>query len=62
VATIRQYLQAGLVDEMHLAIVPTLLGSGEALLAGLDLPALGYACREHVNAPAALHVVLAKQA
>ncbi len=61
VATIRQYLQAGLVDEMHLAIVPKLLGSGEALLAGLDLPALGYACREHVSAPTALHVVLAKQ-
>ncbi len=37
VATIREYLQAGLVDEMHLAIVPKLLGNGEALLAGLDL-------------------------
>src|SRR5688572_30275582 len=46
VATIRQYLQARLVDEMHLAITPVLLGSGEHLLAGLDLPALGYACTE----------------
>ncbi|CAG2147878.1 dihydrofolate reductase family protein [Cupriavidus numazuensis] len=62
VSTIRQYLQAGLVDEMHLAIVPKLLGGGEALLAGLDLPALGFACSEHVNTPAAMHVVLAKQA
>jgi dihydrofolate reductase len=38
----RQYLQAGLIDEMHLAVSPILLGSGEHLLAGLDLPALGY--------------------
>ena len=41
-ATIRQYLQAGLLDEMHLAISPVLLGQGESLLAGIDLPALGY--------------------
>lgn len=61
VATIRQYLQAGLVDEMHLAIVPVLLGSGEHLLAGLDLPALGYACTEHVASAAATHVTLAKR-
>lgn len=62
VATIRQYLQAGLIDEMHLAITPKPLGSGEALLAGLDLPALGFAYREHASAPAALHVVLEKRA
>lgn len=42
VATIRQYLQAGLVDDLHLAVSPVLLGGGEALLAGLDMPALGY--------------------
>jgi dihydrofolate reductase len=60
VATIRQYLQAGLVDEMHLAIAPVLLGSGEHLLAGIDLPALGYRCTEHVPTAAATHVVLAK--
>jgi dihydrofolate reductase len=62
VATIRQYLQAGLIDEMHLAMAPTLLGSGESLLAGIDLPALGYACTEHASTPAALHVVLTKRA
>jgi dihydrofolate reductase len=42
VATIRQYLRAGLVDEMHLAFAPVLLGAGEALLADLDLQRLGY--------------------
>jgi dihydrofolate reductase len=60
VATIRQYLQAGLVDELHLAISPVLLGRGECLLAGLDLPALGYRCIEHVGTPRATHVVLRK--
>jgi dihydrofolate reductase len=58
VATIRQYLTAGLVDEMHLAISPTLLGSGEHLLAGLDLPKLGYECTDHVPTPSATHLVL----
>ena len=47
VATIRQYLQAGLVDELRLAISPVLLGKGEHLLGGLDLRALGYECVEH---------------
>lgn len=60
VATIRQYVKAGLVDEMHLAIAPTLLGSGEHLLAGIDLPKLGYRCAEHVPTPNATHVVLKK--
>ncbi len=41
-ATIRQYLTAGLIDEMHLAIAPRALGSGEALFAGIDMPKLGY--------------------
>ena len=59
-ATIRQYLQAGLIDEMHLAISPTLLGRGENLLAGLDLRQLGYTCTEHIPTPAATHVVLTK--
>jgi len=62
VATIQQYLRAGLVDEMHLAIAPVLLGSGEPLFAGLDLPQLGYHCGEHVTAPNATHVVLTKRA
>ena len=59
-ATIRQYLQARLVDEMHLAIAPTVLGSGELLLAGVNLRELGYACREFVPGPNATHVVLAR--
>ena len=60
VSTIRQYLQAGLIDEMHLAIAPVLLGSGEHLLAGLDLPALGYNAVEHVASEYATHVVVRK--
>ena len=60
VATVREYLQAGLVDEMHLAIAPVLLGSGENLFAGLDLRAMGYRCVEHVPTQAATHIVLRK--
>ena len=60
VQTVRAYLQAGLVDELHLAISPALLGSGEALFAGIDLPALGYRVSERVAAPHALHVVLTR--
>jgi dihydrofolate reductase len=56
--TIRQYVRAGLVDEMHLAISPTLLGAGEHLLAGIDLPRLGYRCAEHIPTPNAMHVVI----
>jgi len=57
-ATIRQYLRAGLIDELHLAVSPVLLGSGESLLGGLDLRALGYRVTEHVASPAATHVLL----
>jgi dihydrofolate reductase len=60
-ATIRQYLSAGLVDEMHLAISPILLGSGEHLLAGLDLPKLGYRVTEHIPTPNVTHVVISKE-
>lgn len=60
VATIRQFLQAQLIDEMHFAISPTLLGSGEHLLSGLDLPKLGYRRSEHVATPNATHIVLTK--
>lgn len=60
VQTLQQYLRAGLVDEMHLAISPILLGSGPHLFSGLDLPALGYRCIEHVPAPSATHLVLAR--
>ena len=61
VATIRQYLRAGLVDEMHLAISPVLLGSGEHLFANIDTASLGYRCTEHVPTQNATHVVLTKQ-
>lgn len=59
-ATVRQYLQAGLIDEMHLVVSPAVLGSGERLLEGIDLLKLGYRCKEHVMSTAAMHVVLAK--
>lgn len=61
IATIQQYLRAGLVDEMHLAIAPTVLGSGEHLFAGLDAVALGYRCSEHVPTAKATHVVLTRR-
>jgi dihydrofolate reductase len=61
VSTVRQYLEAGLIDELHLAISPRLLGSGEHLLYGLDLPALGYECTSHVPTAAATHFVLTRR-
>jgi len=62
VGTIRQYLTAGLIDEMHLAIAPVLLGSGQHLLAGINALELGYQVAEHVpTAGAATHVVLTKR-
>ena len=59
-ATIREYLRAGLVDEMHLAIAPVLLGSGENLLVGMDLPRLGYQRSEQPLTEQATHIVLTK--
>jgi dihydrofolate reductase len=61
VSVIRQYLEARLLDEMHLAISPVLLGGGEHLLSGLDLPTLGYECAEHVPSEKATHVVIARR-
>ena len=58
--TIRQYLRARLIDEMHLAIAPVLLGSGEHLLHGIDLKALGYRVTEHVPSAKATHVVISR--
>jgi dihydrofolate reductase len=58
VSSIRQYVEAGLVDELHLAVSPVLLGKGEHLFAGLDWAARGYRCAEHVATPKATHVVL----
>ncbi|MES2098356.1 MAG: dihydrofolate reductase family protein [Pseudomonadota bacterium] len=62
VATVRQYLRAGLLDEIHLAQSPALLGTGEALFSGIDLRALGFVCSERVASPHATHVVLTKGA
>jgi dihydrofolate reductase len=61
VATIRQYLQEGLIDELHFAISPILLGSGENLFGGIDARQLGYHCVEHVTTPTATHAVLRKR-
>jgi dihydrofolate reductase len=62
VATIRQYLRAALVDELHLAIRPVLLGSGEHLLNGIDMHALRYECAKYVVGERATHVFLRKRA
>ncbi|MBI5792894.1 MAG: dihydrofolate reductase family protein [Rhodocyclales bacterium] len=61
VNVIQQFLRQRLIDEMHLAIAPVFLGSGERLYDGIDLPALGYACTSHVVSPLATHVVFARQ-
>lgn len=61
-ATIRQYLRAGLIDELHVVIPPVLLGSGESLFAGIDVTRLGYRCTEHVATPNVMHLVITKQA
>jgi dihydrofolate reductase len=57
-SVIRQYIQARAVDEMHLAVSPMFLGSGEHLFAGLDLPALGYRCGRSVAGEKAMHYVI----
>ena len=59
--TIRQYLRARLVDELHVAISPALLGSGENLFDGIDLVSLGYTCIQHATSPNAMHVVIGKR-
>lgn len=61
VATIRQYLRAGLIDELHLVISPVLMGSGENLWNGIDMHALGYECAKHVAGERAMHVYLRKR-
>jgi dihydrofolate reductase len=58
VSLMRQYLQAGLIDSIHLALAPVVLGQGEALLSGIDLPALGFSVTEHVATEKATHLVL----
>ncbi len=54
----RQYLQAGLIDTLHLALAPVVLGKGEALFAGLDLSELGFSVTEHKATERATHIVL----
>jgi len=60
VATVRQYLRAGLIDELHVAIAPVVLGQGEAMFSGIDLPALGFRVTERAASELATHIVLAK--
>lgn len=60
VSTVRQYLQAGLIDEVHFAISPVLLGQGEAMFEGLDLPALGYRVMESTPTDLATHLVIGR--
>ncbi len=61
VSTIRQYLRAGLIDELHLVMRPVLLGSGEHLLHDIDLCTLGYECTKHVAGERSMHVFLRKR-
>jgi dihydrofolate reductase len=58
VSTVRQYLQAGLIDSLHFALAPVVLGKGEALFTGLDLPGLGYSVTGHKASEHATHFVL----
>ena len=60
-STIRQYLRAGLIDELHIAISPILLGGGERLFEGVDVRALGYECVQFVATEKATHVVLRRK-
>jgi dihydrofolate reductase len=61
VNVIQQYLRQRLIDEMHIAIAPVLLGSGERLFEGINLPALGYVCSRHEASPLATHVVFTRK-
>ena len=58
--TVRQYLRAGLIDELHFALSPVVIGQGEAMFAGIDLPALGYRVTEHQATEHAMHIVLSR--
>ena len=61
VEMVRQYLKERLIDEMHLAVSPTVLGKGENLFSGIDLPSLGYEVTEHKASDAATHIVITKK-
>ncbi|HEX7945796.1 MAG TPA: dihydrofolate reductase family protein [Phenylobacterium sp.] len=60
VETVRQYLRAGLIDELHFALSPVVLGQGEAMFTGIDLPALGFRVTEHQATEHASHIALAR--
>jgi dihydrofolate reductase len=60
VNTIRQYLKAQLIDELHLVVSPVILGSGENLFLNLDLKSLGYKCVEHISSDKAMHLIIKK--
>ena len=62
VSTIRQYLRAALIDELHLAVRPVVLGGGEHLLNDIDMRALGYECTNYIAGERAMHVFLSKRA
>lgn len=61
VNVIQQYLRQRLIDEMHIAMAPVLLGSGERLFEGINLPALGYICAKHESSPLATHLIITRQ-
>jgi dihydrofolate reductase len=61
VNVIQQYLRQRLIDEMHIAISPVLLGAGERLFDGVNLRALGYACTKHEASSQATHIVLSRE-
>ena len=60
VSTVRQYLRAGLIDELHFAVSPVVLGQGEAMFAGIDLPSLGFRVSAHDATEHAMHIVLSR--
>ena len=60
VETVRQYLRAGLIDELHFALSPVVLGQGEAMFTGIDLPALGYRVTKHQATEQTTHIVLSR--
>jgi dihydrofolate reductase len=57
---VKQYLAAGLIDELHFAVAPVVLGRGEAMFSGIDLPALGFRVTEKAASEFATHIVLRK--
>ena len=61
VSTVRQYLRAGLVDELHFAVTPVVLGRGEPMFEGIDLPGLGFRVTEHFATELATHIVLGRE-